>query len=78
MSTNFLGPHNLMGFVACCIFTGCKSNGKTHPFHGKSMGTNFPALFHLMGFADFSNGMQNSMRKHMHFPCDEVYHRIGI
>ena len=58
--------------------TGWESNGKKHPFYGKSMGTNFPGLPHLMGFDDFSNAMGDLMKKPMHFPCDEVYHQIGI
>ena len=39
------------------------------------MRINFAGLSHLMGFTDCSNGMGNLMRKPMHFPCDEVYHR---
>ena len=58
--------------------TGWESNGKTLPFYGKIMGTNFPGLSHSMGFADFSNAMGNLMTKPMHFPCHEVYHRMGI
>ena len=27
-----------------------QSNGENHPFYGKSMGTNFPSIPHLMGF----------------------------
>ena len=30
--------------------TGWQSNGKNHPFYGKSMGTNFPGIPHSMGF----------------------------
>ena len=30
--------------------TGWESNGKKHLFYGKSMGTNFPGIPHLMGF----------------------------
>ena len=51
---------------------------KKHPFYGKSMGTNFPGLPYLMGFADFSNVMGNLMRKPMHLPCDEVSLRMVI
>ena len=58
--------------------TGWESNRKDHSFYGKSVGTNFPGLSHLMGFADFSNAMGNLMRKPMHFPCNEVYHRMEI
>ena len=58
--------------------TGWKSNEKTHLFYGKSMATNFPGLLHSVGFADFSNVMENLMRRPMHFPCDEAYHRMGI
>ena len=58
--------------------TGWESHGKKHPFYGKSMRTNFPDLPHSIGFADFSNAMENLMRKPMHFPCDEVYYRMEI
>ena len=30
--------------------TGWESNGKNHPFYGKSLGTNFPRIPRLMGF----------------------------
>ena len=53
-------------------------NGKNHPFYGKRKETNFSDLSILMGFADFPNAMGNVIRKPMHFPCDEVYHRMRI
>ena len=46
------------------------------PILWKSIGTNFPGLPHSMGFVDFCNTMGSLMRKHMHFPCDEVYHKM--
>ena len=111
--------------------TGWESNGKKHPYYGKSMGTNFPGFAHLMVFAEFSHAVGNwlekphishvmkstigwesnkkkapilwekyeyqfprsspydridcifscygkLMGKPMHFPYDEVYHRMGI
>ena len=53
-----------------------KSNGKSHTFYGKGMGTDCPGLPHSMGFADFSNAMKNLTREPMHFPDDEVYHKM--
>ena len=53
--------------------TGWESNEKSHPFYGQTMGTNFPGLPHSKGFAEFSNAVENFMRKPMPFPCDEVY-----
>ena len=58
--------------------TGWEYNGKKRPFYGKSMGTIFPGLPYSMGFTDFSNAMGKLMWKLMHFPCDKVYHRMGI
>ena len=58
--------------------TGWESNGKKHSFYGKSIRIKFSGLLHFMGFDDFSNAMGNLIRKPMHFPCDEVYHRMGI
>ena len=58
--------------------TGWQSKRKNHPFYEKCMETNFPGLSILMGFADFPNAIRNLMRKPMHLPCDEVYHRMGI
>ena len=52
--------------------------GKNHSYYGKSIRTNFPGSPHTMGFAEFSNAMGNLMIKAMHFPCDEVYHRMEI
>ena len=67
--------------------------GKKHPYYGKSMSTNFPGSPHTMGFVRgpnfpnfphsmiltvFSQIMGKLMRKCMHFPCDEVYHKMGI
>ena len=49
----------------------------TH-FINKNMRTNFPGPPHSMGFAEFSNPMENLMRRSTHFLCDEVYHRMGI
>ena len=34
-----------------------KSNGKKHPYYGKSMTTNFHCLTHLTGFVAFSRAM---------------------
>ena len=71
MSTNILGSPilMLMGFVGCCIFTRWKSNVKTHPFHGKSMGNNFPDLYHLMSFADLTFLMYGDFDEKTHvFP----------
>ena len=34
-----------------------KSNGKNHPYYGKSMTTNFHCLTHLTGFVAFSRAM---------------------
>ena len=57
---------------------GWESNGTNHPFYGKITGTNFPGLPNSMGFADFSNAFWNLMKKPMHFPCEDVYHRMRI
>ena len=38
---------------------GGESNGKKHPYHGKSMGTNFPGFSHLMIFTEFSCAIGN-------------------
>ena len=40
-------------------------------------GTNFPGFTHSMDLAAFSHDSK-MMRKHIHFPCDEIYHRMGI
>ena len=56
--------------------TGWDNNGKIHPIYVKGMGTRFPELPHLMGFADVSNAIENLMNKHMHFPCNEVYRNL--
>ena len=32
------------------VYDRMQSNGKNHPFYGKSMGTNFPGIPHSMGF----------------------------
>ena len=45
---------------------------KNHPFYQKSMEKNFLGLPHLMCFADSSN----SMEKPVHFPSNEIYHRM--
>ena len=71
----------------------CESAGKKHPYYGKSMSTNLPGSPHTMGFVSGNQfpklssfngfgclfpGYGKLMRKHMHFPCDEVYHKMGI
>ena len=38
---------------------GWESNGKEHPYHGKSMSTNFPDFPHTMGFVLFSRTVGN-------------------
>ena len=38
----------------------------------------FPKLFLFNGFGYLFPGYGKLMRKHMHFPCDEVYHKMGI
>ena len=39
--------------------TGWGSNGKKHPYHGKSMGINFPGFAHLMVFTEFSYAIES-------------------
>ena len=34
-----------------------ESNGKKHPYYGKSMGTNFPGFAHLIVFPEFSHAI---------------------
>ena len=58
--------------------TGWDSNGNNHALYGKSMGTNFLSLPHSICFTDFCNAIGNLMRKPMHFPSEEVYHKMGI
>ena len=58
--------------------TGWKSNRKNHAFYGKSMETNFLCIPHSMGFVAFSDAIGDFIRKPMHFPCNEVYHRMWI
>ena len=36
-----------------------ESNGKKHPYYGKSMSTNFPGSPHAMGFVAFTCTMKN-------------------
>ena len=43
----------------------------------KSMVTNFPGSFHRMGFCCIFPNYGKLMGKPMHFPCDEVHHRMG-
>ena len=59
--------------------TGWESDGKKHPCYGKSLETCFskPAFsiqWLLLHFPWYGK----VMRKPMYFPCDELYHRIGI
>ena len=71
-----------MGKCKPCIFDvvrdniGWKSDGKKYPYFMESMGINFPGSLNSMDFAVFSNG--KLMGKPKHFPCDEVYYRMGI
>ena len=41
-------------------------------------GNQFPKLSPFDGFGCLFPGYGKLMRKHMHFPCDEVYHKMGI
>ena len=52
--------------------------GEKHPCYGKSMSTNLPVSPDAMGFVAFFLCYGKLMGKPMHFPNDEVYHRIGI
>ena len=58
--------------------TGWESNGKSHTYYEKSMSNNFPCSLPYNGFDCLFPCYRKLMRKHMHFPCDEVYHRMGI
>ena len=65
---------------------------KKHPYYGKSVSTNFPGCPHTVDFVGYFGNQfpklspfdglfpcyGKLMRKHMHFPCDEVYHKMGI
>ena len=42
--------------------TGWESNGKKHPYYGKSMGTNYPGSAHLMPFAEFCHAIENWLK----------------
>ena len=53
------------------------SNGKKHPYYGKSMSTNFSGSPYTMGFVVFSVVWEID-GKPMHFPNDGVCHRIGV
>ena len=59
--------------------TGLESNGKRNTYFmeklWKPISLAFPIWWVLLTFR-FSMG--NSMRKSIHFPCDEVYHRMEI
>ena len=64
---------------------GWESNWKKHLYYVKSTSTNSPGSSDAMGLEDFPMDFSHSMgfpdfsmRKPMHFPYDEVYHRIGI
>ena len=50
---------------------GCESNGKKHPYYGKIMSNNFDAIYIFPFYGKL-------MGKPMHFPYDEVYHKMGI
>ena len=58
--------------------TGWESNGKKHPYYGKSMGTNFPGFAHLMVFAEFSHTIENWLENPYISPCNEEYHKMGF
>ena len=53
------------------------SNGKKHPYYGKSMSTNFSGSPYTMGFVVFFVVWEID-GKPMHFPNDGVCHRIGV
>ena len=53
--------------------TGWEYNREKHPYYGKSIQTDVEAFD---GFCYIFSGCGNLMRKPMHFPYDEVYHRI--
>ena len=42
--------------------TGWESDGKKHPYNGKSAGTNFPGFAHLIVFAEFSHAIGNWLK----------------
>ena len=51
--------------------TAWESNGKKHPYYGKSIRTNFPGFVNLTFFWKL-------IRKSIHFPRNEKYHRMTI
>ena len=47
-----------------------------HLYYGNCIGTNFTGFPHSWGFGAFSLYVK-AMRKPLHFPFDELYHRMG-
>ena len=58
--------------------TGWESNGKNHTYYEKSMSNNFPGSPPYDGLDCLFPCYGKLMGKHMHFPCDEVHHGMGI
>ena len=58
--------------------TGWESNGKKAPILWKKYGNHFSRFSPFDRFCCLFQCYGKLMRKPMHFPCDEVYHRMGI
>ena len=55
---------------------GCESNGKNHPYYGKSTNTNFPGSPHTLGFVAFSwEPISHALPHLMGFPA--FSHALG-
>ena len=55
-----------------------KLMGKKHPYYWESISTNFQGSPQYKGFCYIFSCYQKLTGEPMHFPYDEVYHRMGI